>query len=154
MYANPYASQLGRPVQFVNGPDSALQVPMAPNTQQMLMDRNRQRFYWVEADASGQKAVTAYDFEKAPQDGGVVFGIVRRRRRGDVRHPPRHGRQARRAHQGGGVCGQVMAHDGTYSCARTKIKQVRKRVLTCCFPLVDRQGFEPWTLGLRVDTFA
>lgn len=28
-------------------------------------------------------------------------------------------------------------------------KQVRISILTCCFVMVDRQGFEPWTLGLR-----
>lgn len=42
-------------LQFVNGVESARMYQLAPNSQQILMDRNQARFYVVEADASGQQ---------------------------------------------------------------------------------------------------
>jgi hypothetical protein len=50
-------------IQFVNGIESAQMYQLPPNSQQILMDRNQARFYMVETDASGQKSVSAYDFQ-------------------------------------------------------------------------------------------
>ncbi len=54
-------------VQFVNGIESARMFHLPPNSSQILMDRNLARFYLVEADASGQRSVQAYDFREAKE---------------------------------------------------------------------------------------
>lgn len=63
-------------LQFVNGAESARMYQLAPNSQQILMDRNQARFYVVEADASGQKSVSAYDF-KAAEDAPTEYATVK-----------------------------------------------------------------------------
>ena len=63
-------------LQFVNGVESARMYQLVPNSQQILMDRNQARFYVVEADASGQKSVSAYDF-KAAEDAPTEYATVK-----------------------------------------------------------------------------
>lgn len=68
---NPYSQpnmqpvQPGNQVQFVNGPESVDAYPLGPNESVILMDRNRQRFYFKQADAAGVASSTAYDFSVA-----------------------------------------------------------------------------------------
>ena len=65
-------------IQFVNGIESAQMYQLPPNSQQILMDRSRARFYMVETDASGQKSVSAYDFkaaENAPTEYATMKDI-------------------------------------------------------------------------------
>lgn len=57
----------GNELQFVNGIESARMYQLNPNSKAVLMDRELPRFYLVESDASGQKAVTAYDFKAAEE---------------------------------------------------------------------------------------
>ncbi len=63
-------------VQFVNGIESAQMYQLPPNSQQILMDRSRARFYMVETDASGQKSVSAYDFQAA-EDAPTEYATVK-----------------------------------------------------------------------------
>lgn len=67
MGANPYAQPNMQPnqVQFVNGPESVDAYPLGPNESVILMDRNRPRFYFKQADAAGVASSTAYDFSVA-----------------------------------------------------------------------------------------
>lgn len=75
-YQMPQAQQQQpQGLQFVNGIESARMYALAPNSQQILMDRNQARFYVVEADASGQKSVSAYDF-KAVSDAPAEYATV------------------------------------------------------------------------------
>lgn len=69
----PY-QQLQQPtgLQFVNGIESARMYQLPPNSKQILMDKEKARFYLVEADASGQKSVQAFDFT-AVQDQQPQF---------------------------------------------------------------------------------
>lgn len=69
----PY-QQLQQPtgLQFVNGIESARMYQLPPNSKQILMDKEQARFYLVEADASGQKSVQAFDFT-AVQDQQPQF---------------------------------------------------------------------------------
>lgn len=73
---NPYTPTFPMPqiqqyqqqgLQFVNGIESAQMYQLPPNSKQILMDRELARFYLVEADASGQKTVKAYDFVPAQE---------------------------------------------------------------------------------------
>lgn len=63
----PYQQPQQQGVQFVNGAESARMYQLPPNSSQILMDRNLARFYLVEADASGQRSVSAYDFREAEE---------------------------------------------------------------------------------------
>ena len=59
--------QIGYPIQQgpkkVNGPQSALQFPLAPNTQSdPLFDMNGKVFYIVTADSAGYKTLETFDF--------------------------------------------------------------------------------------------
>lgn len=67
MGANPYAqpNMQQNQVQFVNGPESVDAYPLGPNESVILMDRNRPRFYFKQADAAGVASSTAYDFSVA-----------------------------------------------------------------------------------------
>lgn len=50
-------------VKQVNGPQSALQYPVAPNTQsEPLFDSKQRIFYIVSADAAGSKTLESFDF--------------------------------------------------------------------------------------------
>lgn len=64
---NPYSqpNMQQNQVQFVNGPESVDAYPLGPNESVILMDRNRPRFYFKQADAAGVASSTAYDFSVA-----------------------------------------------------------------------------------------
>ena len=71
-----YPMQQG--IKKVNGEQSALQYPVAPNTQSdPLFDMNGKVFYIVTADSAGYKTVETFDFfphkntEQLPQQVGV-----------------------------------------------------------------------------------
>lgn len=79
---NPYQPTFPMPyqqpqqsLQFVNGIESARMYQLPPNSSQILMDREKARFYLVETDASGQKSVQAYDF-KAVEEARQEFATV------------------------------------------------------------------------------
>ena len=62
----------------VNGPDSALQYPVAPGTQsQPLFDNAGGVFYIVTADGAGSKTIEAFDFtphvEPQPQQPAELY---------------------------------------------------------------------------------
>ena len=59
-------------VKQVNGPQSALQYPVAPNTQsEPLFDVNGKVFYVVTADAAGSKTLEAFDFSPHVEENPV-----------------------------------------------------------------------------------
>lgn len=52
----------------IEGPDSIHMIPMGANERRVFFDKHRDRFYTVETDAAGQKAVEVYDFAMAKDE--------------------------------------------------------------------------------------
>lgn len=52
-------------LKFVNSIESAKDYFLPPNSQVVLFDKNQQRFYLKETDASGAQSIRAYDFFEA-----------------------------------------------------------------------------------------
>ena len=76
-YQQPYQQpwQRSRDLQFVNGIESARMYQVEPNSKTILMDRDKPRFYLVEADAAGQRRVEAYDFQAAEEPKPEFAGM-------------------------------------------------------------------------------
>lgn len=67
-------------LKFVNSIDSAKDYYLPPNSQVVLFDKNQQRFYLKETDASGAPSIRAYDFfevDDTPQINPNVDYITR-----------------------------------------------------------------------------
>lgn len=64
-YSSPYMSANSRnTIQWVNGIEGAKAYSVFPNSNVMLMDSNRSRFYIKTADANGMCAIKIYDFQE------------------------------------------------------------------------------------------
>lgn len=60
-------SQNNGGIKWVNGIESAQMYNMPPNSEELLMDQNANRFYLKKTDASGQYTIAAFDFAPAQQ---------------------------------------------------------------------------------------
>lgn len=67
MYPQPnygYPQNRGGFLKFVNGRESAEAYYLPPNSQDVLFDKNKPRFYMKETDASGAQSICVYEFFK------------------------------------------------------------------------------------------
>lgn len=59
--------------QEVEGPESIQMLRLMPNSRSVFFDKHMDRFYAVECDAAGTKAVRAYDFAPVEEPRPVEY---------------------------------------------------------------------------------
>ena len=64
---NQFMAQPTQNVQYVNGRASADSYQMQPNSSVILLDSNKNTFYFKRSDAAGSCTVEAFDFHKAEE---------------------------------------------------------------------------------------